>query len=170
MPRTQHTVKARPGEEIWETTTEGTVWVATTDDRGRTKDVSVGGKVGARLRIKTEDREIVQDAILEDGSDPFTNGLLRRVDADQNADERTRSDQALTTEDLMAIYDKKGNAFQAAVKKLNEFNVRRLREVAEGLDATASQISFLDTYLEENYRGGGDTPTYRELKGLGETA
>lgn len=168
MARTAHTPKAREGEEIWETTTPGRVWVTTTDDRGKEKSVGVGGKPGQRLRIKSLDREVCQDAILEDASDPFTNGLLKRIDADQNSDERTVSTQALSTEELMAIFEKTGNSFQAAVKKLNELNVRRLREAAEHLDAKASQLSFLDEYIEEHYKGGGDTPTYRELKGLGE--
>lgn len=170
MARTQHQPKAREGEEIWETTTPGTVWVMVTDDRGRDKAVSVGGKPGQRLRIKSMDREICQDRILDDSGDPFVNGLLKRVDADQNDDEKTVSDQALSTEELMAIFEKTGNAFQVTVRKLNELNVRRLREAAEHLDAKASQLSFLDEHIEANYKGGGDTPTYRELKGIGDVA
>lgn len=163
--RTGHQPKAREGEEIWETTTAGTVWVRTTDDRGKEKDISVGGKPGARLRIKSYDREVCQDAILTDGADPFTNGLLKRVDADQQDDPMTASDQVLTTDELMGVFKKSGNAFQSAVRKLNELNVRRLQEMAEALDATASQMSFLNEHIEENYRQHGDTPTYRELKG-----
>lgn len=164
MPRTQHQPKARAGEEIWETTTEGRVWVTSTDDRGKERAVAVGGKVGQRLRIASLDREICQDRILDDTSDPFVNGLLKRIDADQNADERTASQQALSTEELMSIFDKTGNAFQSAVRKLNELNVRRLREAADALDAKASQLAFLDEHLATNYKGGGDTPTYREMQ------
>jgi hypothetical protein len=168
--RKTHTPTARPGEEIWETLVPGRIWVTTTDDRGKTKDTSVGPQVGSRLRIKSLDREVAQDSILDDASDPFTNGFLKRVDADQNLDELTASEQALTTEELVELFSKTGNAFQAGVRRLNELNVRRLREMAEALDAKASQISFLDSHIEENYRGGGDTPTYRELKGLGEVS
>lgn len=168
MARTTHTPKARDGEEIWETTTPGRVWVMTTDDRGKDKPISVGPKTGSRLRIKSTDREIVQDSILNDGSDPFTNGLLKRVDADQNEDPMTASDQALSTEELTAIFESTGNAFQSKVKKLNELNARRLREVAEAVDAKASQIAFLDEHIEANFKQQGDTPTWRELKGLGE--
>lgn len=172
MARTQHEVKAREGEEVWEITTPGRVWLTVTDDRGRSKSVSVGGtgKPGARIRISTLDREMMQDSLVEDRSDPFVNGMLKRVDGDQNSDERTASDQALTSEELAELFEKKGNAFQSAVKKLNELNVRRLREMAEPLDAAASQIAFLDSHIEEHYRAGGDTPTYRELKGAGDTA
>lgn len=161
--RTTHTPRAREGEEIWETTTPGKVWVLTTDDRGKEKSVRVGGAVGQRLRIKSLDREINQDAILEDGSDPFTNGLLRRIDADQQQDPQTATEHVVTTEQLLEIFKSSGNAFQAKVKKLNELNFRRLREMAEAADATASQIAFLAEHAA-NFRKEGDTPTYRELK------
>lgn len=160
--RTTHTPRARDGEEIWETTTAGTVWVLVTDDRGKEKSVSVGGAQGQRLRIKSLDREINQDAIMEDGSDPFTNGLLKRIDADQQLDPGTKSDQVLDTEQLMDIFKASGNAFQAKVKKLNELNFRRLYDMAEAADASASQISFLREHLT-NFRQEGDTATYREL-------
>lgn len=162
--RVAHTPKAREGEEIWETTTPGRVWVTTTDDRGREKQISVGPGVGQRLRLKSTDREVAQDSVLDDASDPFTNGLLKRVDADQQLDASTKSDQALDTDQLLALFAKKGNAFQAAVAKLNELNVRRLSEMAEAADASASQIAHLKEVIVENYRQEGDTPTYREIK------
>lgn len=162
--RTTHTPKAREGEEIWETTTPGLIWVTQTDDRGKEKSVPVGGQPGQRLRIKSLDREVAQDSILNDESDPFTNGLLKRVDADQNLDPATESDQVLDTEELMKVFGKKGTPFETAVKKLNELNVRRLAEMAEAVDASASQISFLKEYVTENFRMEGDTPTYREIK------
>lgn len=160
--RTTHTPRARDGEEIWETTTAGKVWVLSTDERGKEKSVRVGGAIGQRLRVKSLDREINQDAILEDGSDPFTNGLLKRVDADQQLDPQTQSDQVLDTEQLLDIFKSTGNAYQSKVRKLNELNVRRLSEMAEAADASASQISFLREHVAQ-YRQEGDTPTWREL-------
>lgn len=155
--------RAREGQEIWETTTEGTVWVSVVDERNRERAVSVGGKVGSRLRLTALDREIVQDAILNSGSDPFTNGLLRRVDADQNLDPATSTDQAFSTEQLLVLFSKSGNAFQAAVRRLNEVNVRRMADMAEGVDASASQIAFLEALIEEKFRIHGSTPTYDEM-------
>lgn len=159
------TLRVREGEEIWETTTAGRVWVVTTDHRGHERRVSVGAKVGARLRITTVDREINQDRVMEDTSDPFRNGMLKRVDADQNTDERTASDQALTTEELLTVFAKSGMAFQAAVRKLNERNVRRLRELCEAVDASTSQVAFLDKYVDENFRQQGSMPSYDEMMG-----
>lgn len=160
---TQKQLRARPGEEIWETTTEGRVWVVQTDHRGHERRVNVGGKVGQRLRITAVDREINQDRILEEESDPFRSGMLKRIDADQNTDERTASDQALSTDELIPVFAKSGMAFQSAVKKLNERNVRRLREMAEAVDASTSQVTFLDKHIEANYRQHGAMPSYNEM-------
>lgn len=161
--RTTHTPRARDGEEIWETTTPGKVWVLVTDDRGKEKSVRVGGAPGQRLRIKSLDREINQDAILGDESDPFTNGLLKRIDADQQQDPQTASDQVIDTEALMDFFKSSGAAFQNKVRKLNELNFRRLYEMAEAADASASQIAFLREHLAATFRLEGDTPTWREL-------
>jgi predicted type IV restriction endonuclease len=150
-------VTVRDGEEMWETITDGRVWVTVTDHRGHESSKSVGGKAGSRLRISTVDREINQDRIITDGGDPFANGMLRRVDADQNLDERTASPHALTNENLMLIFSK------SAVKKLNETNVRRMAAMTTDVDASTSQVAFLETYVRENYRKEGDTPTYREM-------
>ncbi len=159
----QRRPRAREGEEIWETTTSGIVYYTTTDSRGHERVRSAGGQTGTRFRITTVDRELNQDAIVNDADDPFHNGWLRRADVDQNLDERTATDQALTTEELMAVFAKSGNAFQSAVRKLNERNVRRLREMVELVDASQSQQSFLSSHIEENYRQQGSMPSYDEL-------
>lgn len=156
----------RPGEEVWELTVSGTVWVEVTNDRGKPTPLRVGGKPGARLRISTEDRVIVQERVVDPEADPFTNGMLVRIDADQQADSKTASVDALTTEDLMKIFSKSGRAFQSAVDKLGQLSVRRMTEMAEDVDATASQISYLKEQLETRWPLGGDTPTYRELTGV----
>lgn len=161
--RNTHTPRVREGEEIWETTTPGKVWILVTDDRGKEKSIKVGGASGQRLRVKSLDREINQDAILGDESDPFTNGLLRRIDADQQLDPATQSDQVLDTEQLMEIFALTGAEFNDAVSKLNELNTRRLAEMAEAVDATASQIAFLRETVATNFRQEGDTATWREL-------
>lgn len=159
----QRRPRTREGEELWETTTDGLLYYLVTDTRGREKEKSVGGKAGTRLKISTVDREMNQDAIQDERSDPWHNGFLRRVDADQNLDERTATDQALSTEELMAVFAKSGNAFQAAVRKLNERNVRRLREMVELVDASQSQQAFIEAHITENYKVQGSMPSYDEL-------
>lgn len=156
----------REGEEIWELTVPGAVWVEVTNDRGKAVPLCVGGRPGARLRISTEDRIITQEQIVERELDPFVNGMLCRIDADQQDDEKTASVDALTTEDLMKVFSKSGRAFQAAVDKLNQTSVRRMNEMAEDVDATASQITYLKDSIATRWPIGGDTKVYREIKGL----
>lgn len=160
------TLAAREGEEIWRTTTDGTVWVRVTDQRGTAREISVGGKAGAVLRIKSLDREVAQEAIFDIEADPFRNGLLKRADADQNEDEATATDQAFGTEELVKAFSKSGNAFQSFVNKLNEVNVRRMKDIAGSVDATQSQVAYLEQVTEEKYRKHGDTKTYREMMAL----
>lgn len=160
-----HVRPRRAGEEIWETTVTGRVWVETTNDRGQPRAMSVGGRAGARLRISAEDREIAQERIINRELDPFTNGSLIRVDSDQQSDERTKSTDALNTEQLVEVFAKTGKAFQAKVDGFNELTVRRLLDMAEDVDATNSQINYLKKSIEERWPVGGDTPTYREMQG-----
>ncbi len=155
-------VYARPGEEVWETTTDGTVWYTTTDERGRVIERSVGDKAGTRLRIKTTDRLVNMDAVGYGRKGIFENGLLVRVDAGAEPDEV--SPDAMSRADLLIGFSKSGNAFRAFVDKLTELNVRRMREMAEEVDASASQMAYLRQVITEKFVVQGDTPTYRELK------
>ena len=167
MQDIQQVTNARPrraGEEIWETTISGRVWVETTNEKGAPRMVSVGGREGARLRITTEDREIAQERIINRDLDPFVNGSLVRVDADQQNDERTKSVDALSTEQLIQVFSKTGKAFQTKVDGLGELTVRRMMDIAEQVDATNSQINYLRKSIEERWPIGGDTPTYREMQ------
>ena len=163
MP-TKSAVPVREGQEVWETTTDGVVWIPTVDARNRERLVRVGESAGSRLLISTLDREVAQDRVRPDGTDPFRNGMLRRVDVDQNLDENTRSEHALSTDQLTAIFGRSGTAFRSAVDKLSEFNVRRLNDLAEPMDASASQT----TYLREkvlSYRPVVDEDSFRDLTG-----
>lgn len=158
-------VRAREGEEVWETTTAGRVWVEVTNERGLPRAISAGGRSGARLRITVEDRELVQERIVTPEHDPFTNGLLVRIDGDQQTNARTKSPDALNTEQLMKVFSKTGKTFQSMVDSFGEVTVRRMLEMAEDVDATNSQISYLRKIIDDRYRVGGDTPTYREMQG-----
>ncbi len=155
--------RAGEGMEIWETTTAGRVWVTVTE-RGKERETSVGGKVGAKLRISEDDRQVNQDRCYEPSGDPFINGLLRRVDAGATPDDN--SEHALDERQLMVGFAKSGKAFHAYVDKLNELNTRRMRDLCERVDASQSQVAYLDKVIKERYRIEGDTETYRELKRL----
>lgn len=160
------TPKARTGEEIWETTTAGRIYVTQTDAKGQVKVNSVGGEIGARLRITALDREINSDQAGDNNA--FTNGLLIRVDSGAAADTATRSAAQISTERLMAGFALGGDAFAAFVAPLNELNTRRMRMIADSVDASVAQVAHLDDVIRTKYRIEGDTPTYRDMKSAGD--
>ncbi len=155
-------VKAREGEEVWETTTAGRTFYSTTDNFGRVRESSVGGKVGAKLRIKTTDREYVQESCQNPDVDPFVNGMLVRVDEATKPEDN--SPEAMRVETLLVGFTKNGNAFRAFVDGLNELNTRRMRDMAEASDATVAQVAYLEEVIKARYRKEGDTPSYRQMK------
>jgi hypothetical protein len=151
-----------PQYETWEKTTAGGVWIQNVDPVRNTETPKrVRGKSGYRFRIPTRDREATSARFYEAERDPFRNGTLVRVDMDPEAVIEAipgyDADQALTDEALVAIFAKNGNAFQSAVKKLNERNCRRLADLAAANPETvrAAQVTFLSSYIVENYRVGG---------------
>jgi len=163
--------RAREGEEIWETTTDGLVWVPVVDSRGRQRDVSVGGKIGSRLRIATEDRELAEERLQDPTSSAFRNGMLVRIDtrAGDHADPDFDQGQEIATEELVAAFAKSGNAFQAYVGKLNELNQRRMLEMADAVDASVAQATFLKQVVDQ-YRPSteGPQPSVLEMQRRGE--
>lgn len=153
-------VKPREGEEVWELTVPGRVWVKVTkytrSGHPITEVASWGPKKqGQQFRITTTDRELNQENVADPQHDIFRNGMLVRVDAPQNDDEMTASEDAVSTEDLLTIFEKNGNAFQSAVKKLGETPIRRLREMADAVDASNAQVRYLDEIIGERFRRGG---------------
>jgi len=152
-------------EEVWETTGHGTIYVRATGVDGRDKSVKVGGKPGQKLRISEYDRVRNQERVMDMKADVFTNGMLIRVDMDGDD-----NPNLLSAEGIVELFTVTGPEFKARVDALNEYNVRRLIEVCDELDATNSQINCLKDTLAAKWPIGGDTPMYKELSALGQVA
>lgn len=158
----------KSAEEVWETTGPGTIGVSVTGVDDKPRPSRVGGRPGMRLRISAYDRLRNQETCLVKSGDPFTNGMLVRVDADQQQDPTTASVNAV--KDLADLFDLRGAAFSERVEQLNEYNVRRMLDVAEDVDATNSQIQALRAMINTKWPIGGEMPMYKELSALGQTA
>lgn len=147
--------------ETWETTTSGGVWIMTVDTRGVEKPKRIKGKPGFRVRITQRDREASGAKFFESHRDPFLNGTLKRVDIpDEKIVEVIPEydvEQALSDTQLLAMFTSNGNAFRAKVSKLNERNVFRLADLADGNKegVSTAQLAFLTEHIAENYRPGG---------------
>lgn len=157
------TVPSHQRLETWEITTPGRVWLKKTTmsrhNQPIMQDVSFGpNRPGHRIQITAADREMNQEACVTIEGDPFRNGLLVRVDEDQNLDPDTETDQAFTGKQLLDIYALDFPDFQVKVSALQEIAIRRLREVAEAVDASMKQVQFLDELIEDRYRNAASQP------------
>jgi hypothetical protein len=119
------------------------------------------------LRISEYDRVMNQERVLDDKADPFTNGMLIKVSP---VVEEEANPNHLPAEEIVALFTITGPEFNTRVDGLNEYNVRRLIELCDDLDATNSQSQYLAETLAKKWPIGGDTPMYRELQGLGQVA
>lgn len=148
--------------ETWETTTAGGVWIYTVSDQGVEKKRRIKGPSGTQFKVKTRDREYHSDHFVDPKRDPFLNGTFKHVGAPAgkpNPPEGYDEAQALSDADLHELFkSKSGNAFQAAVKKLDERNVRRMAAMVEEGDlASVAQANFLQKYIEMTFRAGGES-------------
>lgn len=122
--------------EVWAAVGAGAVWVTLTDDRGRETQRQIGGPGGAdRLKIKVDDREAMQYV---SPNNPFDSGRLRRVDP--GAPER----QAAKTDDEL-IASLASPTLEDDLMAESEFNVRRLKALAEAEGSNAVSVGQLFT-------------------------
>lgn len=122
--------------EVWEAVGEGAVWVTLTDDRGRETQRQIGGPGGvARLRIKVEDREAMMYA---NQNNPFDGGRLRRVDPGAPEVQAAKTD-----EQLLATLS--SSSLEDDLMAETEFNVRRLKALAEAGGSTSVSVAQLHT-------------------------
>lgn len=150
--------------EIWEVTIPGRVSVTVLNDRGNPQTLSALGPYGdrraGRIRLTTEQRELVEEGNIHPEHNAFRNGMLIQVNAKSTA---AAAPDQLSDDDLGNLFSLTGSEFEGAVKVLSEVNVRRLKMLTVPHDAAKSQIDFLDEYIAESWPIGGDTPTYREM-------
>jgi len=166
-------VKARNAdEEIWAIQVPGSVSLRVTQFNrfGQPVEASLvigPNREGQQFRIQTVDREENQARCMEPVHDPFLNGMLVRIDADQQQDPSTASTDALSTEQLLEIYDLGKDAFKARVEGLGELPLRRLAEVGESMDCSHLQIALVRDLIAERYSKGGPQATMEAEDHLG---
>jgi len=158
-------VKARNAdEEIWAIQVQGSVSLRVTQFNrfGQPVEASLvigPNRAGQQFRIQTVDREENQARCMEPAHDPFLNGMLVRIDADQQQDPSTASTDAMSTEQLLEIYDLDKDAFKVRVESLGELPLRRLAEVGESMDCSHLQIALVRDLIAERYSKGGPQAT-----------
>jgi hypothetical protein len=158
--------------ETWEITTQGSVWVNVYDRReDRYVKQLVAGRSGSkRLHISRDDRKFNQEQIPDENSslDPFSNGMLRLVDAatrDENLDVRFH----LSATQLVKFFETRDRAeFRIKLESISsELVLRRLNEVADE-NGTVAQVEELRSLLNKRYPIGGTQRTIKEMLDAGE--
>ena len=154
MPTTTE-INATTNVETWETTTHSQVAVNRYDRKGGEKATVVGGEPGKRVQVTTAEREeLNEERSANEKLDPFKNGFLRPIrsvpdEVKQRFETETKPNGGQSTEELMELLGKTGNAFKVAVERLNEPTLRRLQVLAPEADAKASQIEAIETAMEK---------------------
>lgn len=159
-------IRTPSGIEVWETTIPGAVWVTVANRRGEERQVKVGPNKGARLRIKVEDREYTQDRILNEASDVFANGTLRRIDNLTKGEADVQTDLAnghYTDEVLAYVLGMEQADFERAVSAMNERGVRSMKAYALANDARVSQLEFIQAEIDEKYKIEAVMPSTAEI-------
>lgn len=151
---------ATKAREIWESTIPGRVSLTVENSQGRPQTLSIVGK-GSRLRVSEMDRELAEEIVRSKENNPFRNGMLVRVD---DGTGHAPSPEELADDDLKAIFDLDQSDFQATVRELGQVNVRRLKAMVTEVDASKSEIEFLDELIQQRWPIGGSMPTYEEMQ------
>lgn len=154
--------------ETWETTTNSVVQINRFDARGGTKADVVGGRTGMRLRVTHEEREeLNEDVAASAAMCVFRNGTLRPLnnvpdEVMQRFQDETLRHGGHTAEQLVDALEKRGDTFVTWVDGLNEATLRRLKEIAEAADATASQMNAIDRALSKFQISGPEGSAARQ--------
>ncbi len=146
--------------EIWELTIPGRVTLTVTNHQGRPQDITAVGK-GSRLRLTTYDRELIEEGVRLREHNPFRNGMMVRID---KADDHEPSVEELSDQEMKAIFDLDQEDFRATVSALGEVNIRRLKAMVGDVDASKSEIEFLDELIATRFPIGGSMPSYEEMQ------
>lgn len=143
--------------EIWEATTESTIWLHTLDTlagNGAWTQRSVGGPNGnRRIHLTVRERRFNQDRIPSSNAhlDPFINGMLIARQGSQQSPNGYTDEQLIT---LLKMPSDADAAFEQVVQSItSEVLIRRLFGLAER-NAPAYRRDWLEDVVDDRYRIG----------------
>lgn len=161
------TTELKDLEEVWASTTGGTVWVHKKDTLrpGNWVEKMIGGPGNVKLKLTVEEREHNQDLVAwgNEHQDPFQNGLLVRVLPKDV--ERGRFE---LTDDELKLLIKGGTdeEFADTIQKADsEVILRRMLALAAEDRATPNgRLTDLADLIKERYPQGRGSAFYEDLQ------
>jgi len=119
------------------------------------KELKVGpSRRGHKFWISQSDRMANQMMVADVAFDPFRNGTLTRVDADQHTDPNTASDQALTDEQIIEMLDLSVAELEDRVSRLAEIPMRRVLDLATAMDVSHQKLTLIEDIIKDRYAAG----------------
>lgn len=164
IPQAQVRDLAARGFEVWQMQIPGTIHLRTMVPNrfGQLVEdtLTVGpNRVGHQFRISHEDREDNQQHVADSAYDPFRNGILARIDVDQQTVPETASINALTTEQILEIFDLTQDTFEEEIKRYAEIPLRRMIDVGERMDVSHRKIDAISRLVDERYSVAKSQPS-----------
>lgn len=143
--------------ELWEVTSDSTVWIQVRDHvNGGWRHQRVGGRGAKRIQLTVEERRFNQDMIPDEniGLDPFSNGLLRCLQGD--GDNTNAADE----KDLVALVQLEDeDEFRRRVEAIDsEVLLRRVVTVAEKA-ASNPRYLYVKDVVDRRYRPAKSQPS-----------
>lgn len=156
IPTGQQNLAPSRGQEKWRMNLNSVVFLEVLGrdryNNNIARELKIGpSREGYEFVISTSDRVANQSAVVDEAFDPFRNGTFTRTDADQQLDPNTRSEQAITDEDILAMLDLSIEDLEARVSSYGEVPIRRILAVATAMDASHQKISMLETLIQDRY-------------------
>lgn len=157
-------------EEVWESTTGGWVHVHTKDPSNPRNWICkkrAGGPGNPKVRLTVEEREYNQSQVAwgNEHLDPFTNGMLRRIEPADGADLEELPNQ-YSDEDLIKLLTVRSEAaFTKTIEGIeSEILLRRLVPLAKK-HATNARYEELQQIVKDKYPAtkGSDGGFYDEM-------
>lgn len=143
--------------ETWENVSGSQVYLKTYNFRGEDKTLHI--RPGQRGSLTAGERQINQDAIPNNLNDPFTNGMLIRVDAgvklisDGEEEAAVLSPNAIDDDELRKMFSWKGTKkFKERLEEMTSiYPVKRLARLAEDEEVGASlaQVRLIEERISE---------------------
>lgn len=133
--------------EIWHSAVPGRIWLKTVKDpaKGTYNSVNVKG-VGSVLRIKTSDRLLNQENVRSDEFDPFINGRLVPVKAEQFTG--PVFDDVKIAEMLAT---RTGPKLKELLMDTPETVLKRIQDKINEFDVTVSKKAMIDAVAKDRF-------------------
>jgi hypothetical protein len=155
--------------ETWQSVVEATTWLKVTKHDGSEREISLSRK-GQKVHITDEDRQRMQELLVDDSFDPFKNGVLIQLGKDgapiDAGSSNGQSDEWLISEALSL----RGDELKLRLEDFGEVVLRRLLELSEQADMPNSVVTAVREIVQRRYSVGKESKVYAEMQAAGDVS